>query len=403
MKFIRYVSYPLLALAPVWAAETTKPDPVAPPNQVAIPAADAAWSALQALAQERAPKFPTGREVFEWDQRHYRAVATQALAFYRTQPKDPRRWSAAWLFVGARPEFVQEAKWTDENQYWPTTMVRDELALACHAQLSAALIAQVEQATDLPPDVAETMATREIGRKLGRFDGPDDKPTVIDFPDVRATLQRHLATYPASPRQNRSVLNYMSAFEHAHPDQIGAEWARFVDSPHAEIAKLAREKVRFHATAKDLFAVSFTAVDGRAVDLSKLRGKVVLLDFWATWCGPCKEEIPNVKKVYAAYHEKGFEVVGISLENGNLATKDTPEQAAAKLEKAKQVLADFTAKNAMPWPQYFDGKFWRNEISTRFAIDSIPAMFLLDQNGKVVSTNARGEKLETEVKRLLKL
>ena len=57
----------------------------------------------------------------------------------------------------------------------------------------------------------------------------------------------------------------------------------------------------------------------------------------------------------------------------------------------------------MPWPQYFDGKYWQNELAVRYAIHSIPAMFLLDQDGRVVSTNARGEKLETEVKRLLKL
>ena len=147
--------------------------------------------------------------------------------------------------------------------------------------------------------------------------------------------------------------------------------------------------------------LAFTAVDGRPVDLKNLRGKVVLIDFWATWCGPCIAELPNVKRVYADYHDKGFEVIGISLENGKLLPGDTPEQTAAKLAAAKQVLTDFTAKEKMPWPQHFDGKFWKNELAVQFSIGSIPAMFLLDQEGRVVSTNARGPLLEQEVKRLL--
>ena len=73
------------------------------------------------------------------------------------------------------------------------------------------------------------------------------------------------------------------------------------------------------------------------------------------------------------------------------------------MKKAKEVLANFAAKHELPWPQYFDGKWWKNDISTRFGIVSIPAMFLIDQNGNLVTTEARGQKLEAEVKRLLKL
>lgn len=92
-----------------------------------------------------------------------------------------------------------------------------------------------------------------------------------------------------------------------------------------------------------------------------------------------------MKKAYTKYHAKGFEIVGISLDQA----------------KDKQKLIDFTAKHEMPWPQHFDGKGWENEISTRYAISAIPAMFLLDKTGVVISTNARGQKLEDELKRLL--
>ena len=126
----------------------------------------------------------------------------------------------------------------------------------------------------------------------------------------------------------------------------------------------------------------FTAVDGAKVDLSQMKGKVVLVDFWATWCGPCVAEVPSVKKVYEAYHAKGFETLGISL------------------DEKKEALLEFIQKQKMPWPQYFDGKQWNNEISFRFGINGVPTMWLVDKKGVLRSTQARGN-LEESVKALL--
>ncbi|MCX6856443.1 MAG: TlpA disulfide reductase family protein [Verrucomicrobia bacterium] len=129
--------------------------------------------------------------------------------------------------------------------------------------------------------------------------------------------------------------------------------------------------------------MKFTAVDGREVDLAKLRGKVVLIDFWATWCGPCVQELPNVIKAYKELNPKGFEIVGISLDSD------------------KEKLQSFVKENDMAWPQFFDGKGWKNEIATTYEIRSIPAMWLVDQKGMVVDTTARGG-LEEKVAKLLK-
>jgi thiol-disulfide isomerase/thioredoxin len=159
----------------------------------------------------------------------------------------------------------------------------------------------------------------------------------------------------------------------------------------------------FFELAKKPIDITYTALDDKIVDLKKLRGKVVLVDFWATWCGPCVAELPNIKKVYDKYHDKGLEVVGISLEMANLNPEDTPDQTTAKLNKSKTALLQFLAKRNMTWPQYFDGKGWENPFSKRYALSGIPALFLLDQEGKIVTTRARGDVLEKEVKRLLKL
>ncbi|HET7535549.1 MAG TPA: TlpA disulfide reductase family protein, partial [Candidatus Didemnitutus sp.] len=143
--------------------------------------------------------------------------------------------------------------------------------------------------------------------------------------------------------------------------------------------------------------LKFKAIDGRDVDLAQLRGKVVLVDFWATWCGPCVREIPNVVATYGKYHDKGFEIVGISFDQAPDAAKP------AKRQKTAEQVAAFTQAKNMPWPQYYDGLYWNNAFGKQYGIRAIPAMFLVDQKGMIISTNARGKKLESEVKRLLGL
>ena len=118
------------------------------------------------------------------------------------------------------------------------------------------------------------------------------------------------------------------------------------------------------------------------MDVAKLKGKVVLIDFWATWCRPCVAEVPNVKDTYDKYHAQGFEVVGISL------------------DQEKDKLTRFVGEHKMEWPQFFDGLEFQNKFARQFGIDSIPAMMLVDKKGVLRDINAR-EDLGGKVTRLL--
>jgi len=118
---------------------------------------------------------------------------------------------------------------------------------------------------------------------------------------------------------------------------------------------------------------------GKPLSLAGYKGKVVLVDFWATWCGPCVRELPHVQATYAKHHAQGFEIVGISL--------DSDRQ---KLEK-------FIKEKNMPWQQFFDGNGWENKLGQKYGVNSIPATYLLDGEGKIIGSNLRGDALETAV------
>ena len=131
----------------------------------------------------------------------------------------------------------------------------------------------------------------------------------------------------------------------------------------------------------DTMELKFTSLQGQEIDLAEMKGKVVLVDFWATWCGPCIAELPHMLKTYEKYHEQGFEIIGVSLDS----------------QSSKTRLESFIKAKNMPWPQLFDGKGWKSELAVKYMIKSIPATFLIGPDGTVVATNLRGDALEKNV------
>jgi peroxiredoxin len=159
----------------------------------------------------------------------------------------------------------------------------------------------------------------------------------------------------------------------------------FEGSDPGGVAKLKKEMEQVKAMAKGSIAPDFTQnnTEGEAVSLSDFRGKVLLVDFWASWCGPCRRENPNVVKLYERYKDQGFEILGVSLDR----KKDRWLQA---------IEAD-----GLTWPHVSDLKGWQNEAAKLYGVSSIPDTLLIDREGKIVARKLRGPALEKAVAELM--
>ncbi|WP_421938986.1 redoxin domain-containing protein [Pedobacter sp.] len=205
------------------------------------------------------------------------------------------------------------------------------------------------------------------------------------------------------------VMNYNSikAYVKAHPSSVAVAAIvkdRFIDYPYpqqaTEMYALFSPEVKksFYGkainaslainnrTAPGKLAPDFTMNDvtGKPLKLSELRGKYVLVDFWASWCGPCRKENPNVVAAYKKFHDKGFEILGVSLDN--------------KKENWLKAIQD----DGLTWKHVSDLKGWSNTAAAAYGVKSVPASFLLDQNGKVVAKDLRGEELTNKLSEIFK-
>jgi thiol-disulfide isomerase/thioredoxin len=157
-------------------------------------------------------------------------------------------------------------------------------------------------------------------------------------------------------------------------DFKGTQFVAKVEKQEAAAAEAKRIQASLVVGAK-FPDFNVTDVAGRPLSVANDKGKVVLVDFWATWCPPCRAELPNVIAAYQKYHAQGFDIIGVSLDDD------------------KDKLLSFIKDQNLPWPQYYDGLRWDNKLAVKYGIRAIPADFLLDRNGIIIGKDLRGDDL----------
>ncbi|MDY2586805.1 TlpA disulfide reductase family protein [Winogradskyella aquimaris] len=191
-----------------------------------------------------------------------------------------------------------------------------------------------------------------------------------------------------SSRAGFDILKYQEAFE-SFPDYLkNSNRGQIVKQKLDELYK-AYEKTAYLEIGKIAPNFESQTPDGKVVSLNDLRGKVTIIDFWAAWCGPCRRENPNVVKVYEQYHDKGLEIIGVSLDGA-------PNQ-----KDPKKAWLDAIEKDGLEWHHVSSLKYFNDDVAKLYNIESIPATYILDEEGKIVAKNLRGFALERKVRQLI--
>ncbi|APY06933.1 hypothetical protein BWZ20_00850 [Winogradskyella sp. J14-2] len=190
-----------------------------------------------------------------------------------------------------------------------------------------------------------------------------------------------------SSRAGFDILKYKEAFERFPEELKASKRGQLVKQKLDELYK-EYEKTAYLEIGKIAPNFESQTPSGERVSLNDLKGKVTIIDFWAAWCGPCRRENPNVVKIYEQYHDKGLEIIGVSLDGA-------PNQ-----KDPKKAWLDAIEKDGLKWNHVSSLMYFNDPVAKQYNITSIPATYILDEEGKIVAKNLRGFALERKLRQL---
>ena len=323
---------------------------------------DEAWLRIEGLQHQLQGAAPKGSNEVEFYAPIEAELHQTATEFASHHADDRRRWDAELIAI--------------KTQQFPASAGERRAIFEHNEKVLQTILAS----PDASPKIKQEAERTVIRQHLDHLD-------LIATPEAATTLEARLADYlrrfPDDPKASNLQVRRIDLWQRVDPAKAAALRDEMATSSDPKISAAAHGRQAQQALGKTALDWKLPALDGTTIDFPSLRGKVILVQFWASWCPDCAREMPVVLSTYRQFHERGLEIVGVSL------------------DKDKEALLATVRKKGVAWPQYYDGKGWENDLAVRYGVRGIPELWLVDGTGKVVATGVQVDQLEALIPPLL--